>query len=464
MDELYDKTMHLSKTITIYAFIFLAIVILAGVAKEIIPKIWARRKASVKVAKRNAVDGIVLGKKYSRYYFSPTASEGHVFVTGGTGKGKTSAILIPSLRHWTGNTFVIDLSGDIEKNVHTDRKLCFTFGDPSSAQYDVFAVIDAMDNQEAQDEALAKLAYQIMPDLKDASGGALYFHTRGRQILTAALIHYYHQGLDFPDICSTISTLEDPSSLFREIAESGNAAALKYIASFRTMAEDRDVEQCVESCHSALLPFTVPTVLRSLRRAGERETAMSPFSLEKYNCYLRITEDCLDLLDKAFNIIVSQVLTYIVTRPEQNTTPILIALDEFAGLGKLESILSCVQRCRKKHARVMILTQSMADLDLIYGKTYRMAMLPNFDIKVVLSAADVETAAYYSDLIGKEDKKQTSTSSSSSFGPVSTTTSSQKDYIVSPQEFGQLGNHLIVIAPEGHYKLKKAFYFKEPIR
>ena len=51
----------------------------------------------------------------------------------------------------------------------------------------------------------------------------------------------------------------------------------------------------------------------------------------------------------------------------------------------------------------MILTQSMADIDMIYGKDERMAMLNNFTYKVVLGCSDSDTQEYFSRLIGEQN-------------------------------------------------------------
>ena len=53
--------------------------------------------------------GLLGGKKV----YLPCDGEGHIAIFGGSGQGKTSALLIPSLRVWQGPFFCIDISGDI---------------------------------------------------------------------------------------------------------------------------------------------------------------------------------------------------------------------------------------------------------------------------------------------------------------------------------------------------------------
>lgn len=73
---------------------------------------------------------------------------------------------------------------------------------------------------------------------------------------------------------------------------------------------------------------------------------------------------------------------------------ILFCLDEFASFGKLQ-ITEALRKLRKRHIRIMVLTQSLADLDMIYGKDERKAMLGNFKFTVLLGCKDTETQEYF---------------------------------------------------------------------
>ena len=73
--------------------------------------------------------GILFGKKFGLLGYSPEQDEGHILVLGPSGTGKTSALLIPTLRSWQGTALVVDISGDISANVQAENKIIF---DPTS--------------------------------------------------------------------------------------------------------------------------------------------------------------------------------------------------------------------------------------------------------------------------------------------------------------------------------------------
>lgn len=130
---------YLYGTIAILAVVLLVLVYLHGQANHL-PNPFARKNIVYRPAPK--ARGVLLGKKYGLLAYSPEQDEGHIIVMGPSGTGKTSALLIPTLRSWQGTALVVDISGDISANVDTPNKIIF---DPTAANcvpYDVFASID----------------------------------------------------------------------------------------------------------------------------------------------------------------------------------------------------------------------------------------------------------------------------------------------------------------------------------
>ena len=75
-------------------------------------------------------------------------------------------------------------------------------------------------------------------------------------------------------------------------------------------------------------------------------------------------------------------MEYFSARPKENKQMILFCLDEFASFGKLQ-ITPALRRLRKRRIRILVLTQSVSDVDMIYGKDERIAMLGNFKFTVI---------------------------------------------------------------------------------
>lgn len=108
----------------------------------------------------------------------------------------------------------------------------------------------------------------------------------------------------------------------------------------------------------------------------------------------------------------------------------------------------------------MILTQGLTDLDILYGKDIREAILGNIKFKVILGITDPKSQQYFSDIIGMKDYRTKSTSVSGK--SKQTTYSVRQGYRIPPEQFGQLTDSLYLIMDDGNFlKLKKNFYFKK---
>lgn len=441
----------------LYSIAFISLILLLSIF--IIKYILYIKKDStyIKNGSKKKANGIIFGKKFNRYYYSDTNSEGHISVFGGSGLGKTSAILIPTLRNWHGTSFVIDISGDICKNVSVQNKIIYNPEDEKSSPYNIFGSIDKMKDVNMKNEALEELSFLLMPDSYKMSDASRFFNTEGRKILTASLISFYHEGYEFIEICEKIIN-SSWKNLFNDIDKTNNNKAIQYINSFEG-ASEQNTSGCKQSVDSVLKLFaTNETIKKTIRRPKKGEVYFSPFKLEHNNIFIVIDDSKLKIYEPILHIITSQSLEYFSRRPSYRTSNILFCLDEFASLGKMEMI-DALRKLRKKHIRIMVLTQSMVDIDLIYGRDERIAMMNNFKYKVILGIDDTDTQEYFSKLIGK--KRVTHTTKTKNSNGTNYSESFSNDWVIEPSELARLKNNLIILYPGGHKVLNKNFYFKK---
>lgn len=419
-----------------------------------------KRKNVLKEGKRNHVHGILFGmRKNKKIVYSPTQQEGHTIVLGSSGTGKSSAILIPTLNSLNNDDtcLAIDIAGDICKNVSLPNKIVYEPADATSIPYNVFASIDRFKNIDDKNQALEQLAFQLMPDDEKASDASRFYTTEGRKILTASLIAFYHQGMDFINICEKI-VFSSWKDLFIDIDESNCPKASQYINSFQG-ASEINTAGCKQSCDAVLKLFaTNEQIKKTVRRPDKGEPCFSPDTLETNSVFVVIQDYCLKLYAPLLHLITSQCFEFFSQRNTQATHTILLALDEFASFGYLD-MTDALRKLRKKHVRIMVLSQSLADLDLIYGSEERKAMINNFRFRVLLGATDADTQEYFSKLIGY--KITTRRGVSRSGRGKTTSVTETKDYAVEPSSLAQLKNDLIVLSDDGYEKLQKNYYFKK---
>lgn len=406
---------------------------------------------------RNKAVGVVMGACFGFFATCSPEDDEHAMVAafGGTGVGKTSALITPSLRAWSRNSkaFVIDVSGDIEKNVPDPDKLIFSPHDESTMPYSVFAAVDTAGDAAERQELLQAISYALIPSVSDEkSGESAYFINSARDMLQACLIAYYGIGLDFIKICQIVAGLSF-AKLLEDLNASGNDVARRLVAGFNDM-NPLTVGGVKQQLDSAIMLFaTNPKLEKCIRRGG-----ISPQTLETNSVYIVIQDTKLELYAPLLRLISVQTLSYLAGRENGASPHILVCLDEFASLGKID-IIPALRKLRKKSARVLICTQSLADLDLVYGAAERRAMMENFGYKVVLSASDRDSQNYFSDLAGERSVEKVTTTTNLA-GDVSESVTLQRERIIDPEAFAQLDDSLILFHPRGVMKLKKNSYFK----
>jgi type IV secretory pathway TraG/TraD family ATPase VirD4 len=390
--------------------------------------------------------GVLFGKKFGLLAYSPEQDEGHILVLGPSGTGKTSALLIPTLRSWQGTALVVDISGDISANVNTPNKIVFDPTSENCIPYDVFASINEVTDDTERQERLEQLAYLLLPDKANDSEAGIFFTKNGRKMIAAALICYYGMDWGFVEICEFFLG-HDWRSLLNDIAKQQNPIANMFISSFAG-ASEQNTAGCKQAADDALKLFaTNDKIKNALRKVPSYEKAISPATLETSSVYIYIPDEKLKIYGDLLRIITAQSMEYFSSRPMENKQTILFCLDEFASFGKLQ-IVESLRKLRKRRIRILVLTQSLADLDMIYGKDERIAMLGNFKFTVILGCKDTETQEYFSKMIGEKRSL------------LATDPNQKRQPIIKPADLAHLEQDLFVICDDGAIRLRKNFYFK----
>ena len=434
----------------ILGIIAVAIVIWTG--KRAITAITKARKVGLTWVYKTKADGIILGKEWSFRLISPSSKEGHCAVFGSSGSGKTSCVGIPTLQSWKkGNFFAIDISGDISRNVDGEDIIIYEPLSETTLPYDPFHIINSLETVELKDEALINLAFSLIPDNKE-NEVEKWFDDGGRDILKAALISYYHKGYGFAKICQQIIN-NNYVSFFENLDNIKNPEGLKYITQFLDMNE-KSIAGCKQSADKAVEVFTSPRLKNALVDLDKECECLAPESIETHSIFLRIPDREKEQYAPLVSLVVNQMLQYLSARPEKYKKRLLIMIDEFASFKTID-ISEPLQKLRKRNVRIMILLQSLAQLDRNYGVPARREMMDNFDINVVCKVTEIDSQEYFS----KKGGTITSTKKTrNSQGGVSVSEVTMPAYEIN--DFAKLKNKLIAFVNGESFKIKKAFYFK----
>lgn len=294
----------------------------------------------------------------------------------------------------------------------------------------------------------------LSPNVKDP-----FWISAAQNYLTGALLYYYKQGKKFVEAITEVQKTP-PTKLVKEIAESSNELAKLYTNQFVDL-DVKTLSGVFTELSNKIMLFATD---EQLKRALSQSEVITPEHIEKgFDIYICLEESKLEQWNCLLTLMVNQFLKHFEKRPDMSATPVLFLLDEFARLGKIEAITNGLATLRSKKITIAILTQSLAQLDVIYGKENRQVIADNCQYKAILNATDADTQEYFSKLVGTYEKEKTSYNSNyeqyTGMGKgtgISKTTEEKR--IIRPEEFATLKD-VILLTPYGFFRAKKTPYY-----
>ncbi len=413
--------------------------------------------------------GVCFGKSQAYpegYIGKPDTIDGHILVVGSTGSGKTTAIANPSLEAWKGFTISTFIKGCHEEFVDqrkAEGRKVMVF-DPERMEnnlvrYDFFAPFGhEPENLVGIAMDMANMLLPILPETYDpiwAQAAQVY--------LAGSIIHFYQKGLNFVDTLNMV-TRRSVEEIAKMIMDGGNEKAISFISKLHD-SEDR----LKSSTGFNLLPLTQLLSPEMLEAFTSREGCevldwqQLNTSTEPIDIVLAIPEEKLNQWGPMLGLMFSQLIHSLESRPErtydvQELPPILIMVDEFPRFGKIPPIVNGLNTLRSRGVTFLLLVQSLASIDLIYGSEARRVMLDNCSYKVIINLAELESQEYFSRLVGSTASIEEATSISDSVGlsaqpsRVNYSSSSSKQFsmgrrpLIYPHEFQTLQDVICVTA------------------
>ncbi|MDE1937157.1 conjugal transfer protein TraG [Bradyrhizobium sp.] len=351
-------------------------------------------------------DGVVLGRFDGRY-LRHNGPE-HVLCFAPTRAGKGVGLVIPTLLTWPGSTIVHDIKGENFQLTSGFRArfgtvLLFDPTNPESAAYNPLLEIRKGDCEVRDAQNIA----DILVDPEGALERRNHWEKTSHSLLVGAILHVLYAEAD-KTLAGVANFLSDPS---RSIDTTLNVM-------LATPHLGKSVHPVVASTARELLNKS------ENERSGVLSTTMSFLGLYRDPVVAKVTGRCdwriRDLVDAA-----QAVSLYLVVPPSDiaRTKPLmrlilnqigrrltesliaggrrqklLLMLDEFAALGRLDFFESQLAFMAGYGIRSFLITQSLNQLERAYGPNH--AILDNCHIRIAFSTNDERTAKRVSDALG----------------------------------------------------------------
>lgn len=190
-----------------------------------------------------------------------------------------------------------------------------------------------------------------------------------------------------------------------------------------------------------------------------RELRRNPISI-----YLVVGPDEIEELAPLMRLFFQQVMGLIQQKEpgEDEPYPVLMVMDEFRTLGKLETVLSAITTIRGFGGRFLIVVQGLSNLTELYGREGKENIVQNCGFQIFYTMSDQTSADYVCKRLGRATVKQTSKSFGAGRTPSRSYSETGKD-LMSVDEIGRLDAARSIIIVEGGWPVKawRIRYFEE---
>jgi type IV secretion system protein VirD4 len=394
---------------------------IAAMAMAIILSVWRAKEAqhvttygSARWADKREVrragllgpDGVVLGRLGGRY-LRHNGPE-HVLCFAPTRSGKGVGLVIPTLLTWPYSTVVHDIKGENFQLTSGFRArfgsvLLFDPTNPASAAYNPLLEIRKGDNEVRDAQNIA----DILVDPEGALERRNHWEKTSHSLLVGAILHVLYAEAD-KNLAGVANFLSDP---LRPIEATLNAMLATPHLGDRVhpvvASAARELLNKSENERSGVLSTTMsflglyrdPVVAKVTGRSDWRirdlVDGVRPISL-----YLVIPPSDIARTKPLMRLVLNQIGRRLTESLDtgRRRQKLLLMLDEFAALGRLDFFESQLAFMAGYGIRSFLITQSLNQLERAYGPNH--AILDNCHIRIAFSTNDERTAKRVSDALG----------------------------------------------------------------
>jgi len=430
---------------------------------------WATPKDVKKMGLRSK-HGVLLGK-YNKELIVADGYQ-HVLLFAPTGSGKGVGFVIPNLLFWQDSVIVHDIKLENYeltsgwRRRHLKQKVfLWNPADPDGIShcYNPMDWISKKPGQMVDD--VQKICNFLLPEQE-------FWQNEARALLTGVMLYLVSGDADKPTtLGEVVRTLRNDDVIYNlavvldTMGKKIHPVAYMNIASY-LQKPDKERGSVTSTANSSLELWSNPLI--------DTTTATSDFSLHEFKktphtAYVGVTPDNISRLRPLMNMFYQQAASFFTAKlPQPNEKHgVLMLMDEFPTLGKMEQFLAGIAYFRGYRVRLFLIIQDTEQLKGIYEESGMNSFLSNATYRITFAANNMETANLISQLLGNKTAKQLSYNKPKYLdlnpGSRSLHVSETQRALLLPQEVIQLprDEQIILIESQPAIKSKKIFYFKD---
>lgn len=385
---------------------------------------WANTK-EIEALNMFGTEGVFIGgveRKGKLEYLRHDGAE-HVLVAAPTRSGKGVSIVIPTLLTWPHSLFTVDIKGELwaltkpwREQYANNRCLKLEISNEDSCAFNPLDAVRVNTPRAIGDiQNIATLL--VDPEGKGMDGHGGHWQKAAHALLTGLIAFALHEG-DDPSLRGVLNLVNPSDRSFEEVLN--EMAAWHYespdVQAVVRAAARQQLERVGEEAASVL--STTANYLTIYRDPViSKNTSHSDFSIHELvngsqalSLYLVISPADKSRVQGITRLVVSVILRSLTQNlsfdggraQSVNERRLLLLLDEFPALGKLDVISDTLAYMATYGIKAMLVIQDYSQLWSTYGKDE--TITANCHIRVAFAPNKIETAKQLSDMTGTTTK------------------------------------------------------------
>lgn len=367
---------------------------------------WASKR-DIRRAGLLTDDGVFLGQM-AKNYLRHDGPE-HVIAFAPTRSGKGVGLVIPSLLSWTGSVVIHDIKGenwDLTSGWRSRFSHCVLFDPtaPDSARYNPLLEVRRGENEIRDVQNIA----DILVDPEGSLERRNHWEKTGHALLVGVILHVLYAEEE-KTLASCARFLSDPEHSFEATLSvmmkthhlrEGPHPVVAQAARELLNKSENERSGVLSTAMSFLGLYRDPVIARATAssdwRISDLVEAERPCSL-----YLVVPPSDISRTKPLVRLILNQIGRRLTeTLPDQGSPrhKVLMMLDEFPALGRLDFFESALAFMAGYGIRAYLIAQSLNQIEKAYGPNN--AILDNCHVRVAFAANDERTAKRISDALG----------------------------------------------------------------
>lgn len=371
---------------------------------------WANNRDVARAGLRTG-GGVFLGQ-WKGQYLRHDGPE-HVLTFAPTRSGKGVGLVVPTLLSWTGSVIIHDVKGEnwtLTSKWRGSMSRCLRFDptDAASVRFNPLLEVRRGDNEVRDVQNIVDILVDPEGSLERRNHWDLTAHA----LLVGVILHVLYAGPD-KTLSGVATFLSDPA---RSITTTLNRMMTTNHLGTRSQPEPhpivaevaRELMNKSENERSGVLSTAMSFLSLYRDPVIKQVTAVSDFKIEDISrgaqpvsLYLVVPPSDISRTRPLIRLMLNQIARRLTERlpvPSEHRRQVLLMLDEFPALGRLDFFETTLGVIAGYGVRAFLITQSLNQIEKAYGTNN--SILDHCHVRVAFATNDERTAKRISDALG----------------------------------------------------------------